>query len=1115
MLLTLLPFTAWADDIDLSNATVTITIVNGTDARNYTGVKDNRPTIYSVQVGDENISSADVDDYFTIKYYKKNSQNNYVANSQSKNAGSYKLSLVGKDGYGFTGEINANSRVDYTIAKASLDINVKDKTRAYGANSDPAFLATDVEAAETSAGQLKGTDTFDGLVFKIGETAVPRENGTTVGSGYAYDFSANATAGYITTDNYVLTVKNSPVLNITKKNLHATVGDAAFFTITYGDATPALTGTNAPAITYTDGDFVGEDATSFTATGTLAYDWSAYTGNTAPVNANYLADGSAKINATTSPTYALTFTGLSHANYNIVFNNAELKIKQKTLSAAAADGFTITPAAEDVDLTYNGGNQTPEMGISFKGTALTATEFTPSYTYSADNTNYAATTEYTKAGYYKVTLEAAKDQNGYTGNFSGVIADVLKYQIKPKNLTVYVDVPAKNGVYNGQTVALTEANGFKIQYSGKVDETAFTNIALKYSYMSDADDDPSTPDEEVLEDNIPAAAGTFTVKAVYTNESNIEDNYAPNCVASTWTVDKRPLMITATSTDKTFGDADPTFEYTFNYPTAENLNVGMIKDNGTGDAHYTNSDEDKIRTAATAIITVTRTDESEEVGNNYELTVNYDDEAENILTNNYSIQTTPGTFQIKGAGFTLYAKNVEIVYGTSPEDLKAKFDYGKDIADALGADVAYEVYKPTATGLVKVEEADYTKLPVLTAPAKYTIKIVHKKEYATGNYDGNNITYNDGELVVTKRSLTITPAELTLNVGATNTTMRSYETGKVTLNGLVSGDEVAYTLDFNLADTYASADAQTGVKTLLTAAAEYNDGTNGTGVFVAGIKAAAEATVAGKDNGNYQITAGTAKLKVIAGALVILDRTDANMWAKLQAASHTTASTINFSNEREFAAKQWNVMVLPFEVNVADLSAAFGYALVDRLDRKNSTSSGVRFVIEMDKIPANEPFLIKTQKYIWNTTSAEKLTAAGITAADVKLWNTVELSGIVKPSKEEAVITNETGDVSFKGLYEAETFESDFRTVRDGVWMYGDGNKTISMFNGYYIAGLNARVFVEDLDNNGATVIREIGAENGKAYNVDGWYTLNGVKLQGMPTEKGIYINNGKKVVIK
>lgn len=30
-----------------------------------------------------------------------------------------------------------------------------------------------------------------------------------------------------------------------------------------------------------------------------------------------------------------------------------------------------------------------------------------------------------------------------------------------------------------------------------------------------------------------------------------------------------------------------------------------------------------------------------------------------------------------------------------------------------------------------------------------------------------------------------------------------------------------------------------------------------------------------------------------------------------------------------------------------------------------------------------------------------------------------------------------------------------------------------------------------------------------------GWYTLDGRKLSGKPTVKGIYIKNGKKVIIK
>ena len=31
----------------------------------------------------------------------------------------------------------------------------------------------------------------------------------------------------------------------------------------------------------------------------------------------------------------------------------------------------------------------------------------------------------------------------------------------------------------------------------------------------------------------------------------------------------------------------------------------------------------------------------------------------------------------------------------------------------------------------------------------------------------------------------------------------------------------------------------------------------------------------------------------------------------------------------------------------------------------------------------------------------------------------------------------------------------------------------------------------------------------------DQWYTISGVKLNGKPNTKGVYINNGKKVVVK
>ena len=58
-----------------------------------------------------------------------------------------------------------------------------------------------------------------------------------------------------------------------------------------------------------------------------------------------------------------------------------------------------------------------------------------------------------------------------------------------------------------------------------------------------------------------------------------------------------------------------------------------------------------------------------------------------------------------------------------------------------------------------------------------------------------------------------------------------------------------------------------------------------------------------------------------------------------------------------------------------------------------------------------------------------------------------------------------------------------------------------------------ARILIDEPDGT-TTVINAVTTESMNVQ-AEGWYTLNGVKLQSIPTQKGIYINNGKKVVIK
>lgn len=62
---------------------------------------------------------------------------------------------------------------------------------------------------------------------------------------------------------------------------------------------------------------------------------------------------------------------------------------------------------------------------------------------------------------------------------------------------------------------------------------------------------------------------------------------------------------------------------------------------------------------------------------------------------------------------------------------------------------------------------------------------------------------------------------------------------------------------------------------------------------------------------------------------------------------------------------------------------------------------------------------------------------------------------------------------------------------------------------------LPARITVRLIDANGETTA--IGTMDTKTGEIsfDGWYTLDGIRLNGKPSAKGVYVNNGKKIVIK
>ena len=76
-------------------------------------------------------------------------------------------------------------------------------------------------------------------------------------------------------------------------------------------------------------------------------------------------------------------------------------------------------------------------------------------------------------------------------------------------------------------------------------------------------------------------------------------------------------------------------------------------------------------------------------------------------------------------------------------------------------------------------------------------------------------------------------------------------------------------------------------------------------------------------------------------------------------------------------------------------------------------------------------------------------------------------------------------------------------------------NAARRMTRGAADSELPQRITVRLVSSNGeTTAIGELDTKTGEI-SMDGWWTLDGIKLSGKPSSKGIYINNGKKIVIK
>ena len=151
---------------------------------------------------------------------------------------------------------------------------------------------------------------------------------------------------------------------------------------------------------------------------------------------------------------------------------------------------------------------------------------------------------------------------------------------------------------------------------------------------------------------------------------------------------------------------------------------------------------------------------------------------------------------------------------------------------------------------------------------------------------------------------------------------------------------------------------------------------------------------------------------------------------------------------------------------------------------------------EVKEIVAGTPYIIK-----WD--------------ADAPIENPVFNSVTIDKTMHDVAFTGG----SFKGTYANQTFAAD----TPGILFLGASNTlywpqagaTIGACRAYFDLGVasSVRAFhlnFGDEEATGISLTPTKGEEND-----EGWYDLSGRKLQGKPIKKGVYIQNGKKVVVK
>ena len=226
--------------------------------------------------------------------------------------------------------------------------------------------------------------------------------------------------------------------------------------------------------------------------------------------------------------------------------------------------------------------------------------------------------------------------------------------------------------------------------------------------------------------------------------------------------------------------------------------------------------------------------------------------------------------------------------------------------------------------------------------------------------------------------------------------------------------------------------------------------------------------------------------------------------------------TVELSGRTLYKDGKWNTLCLPFDLTLSG-SGLDGDGMVAKVLDGTNTSLNAAGLLSLtftsvsvdSKIEAGTPFIIK-----WDLgTDLTNVQFSGVTIKNTD------------PTNKAVTFSNAFGDSGqFVGTYSPFSIDNgnkDKIVLLSGnnTLGYSQSTRTLRSCRAHFMiptsAGIRAMTdFDIDFDDEEVTAIANLKSQI-SSLKPESWFTLQGMKLDGKPTQRGIYLHNGRKEAVR